>query len=296
MDNLIKTTDLTKHYGGFSLDHLSFTLPAGCVTGLVGSNGAGKTTTIKALMGLISLDGGTIELFDHPFDTHSPSKETVRAKSRIGFVFDSCDIVGDLQVRDAGSITRVSYRTYDDDCFEKYCALFSLDPKKKIKDLSRGMSMKLQIACALAHEPDLLILDEVTSGLDPLARNEVLDILRDYMLTENRGILISSHITSDLEKIADTIICLDKGRLIFDLPKDQITDTAGIAHCGSLDFEIMLSSGFFEPETLRFIQNPYEITVLVEDRYRFMQHFPSISCEKSSIDDYLNLILKGELK
>ena len=158
------------------------------------------------------------------------------------------------------------------------------------------MGMKLQLACALAHNPDLLILDEATAGLDPMARDEILDLLRDFMADESRGILISSHITTDLEKIADRVVCIDQGRIAFDVEKDLITDMAGVAHCRTAEFEDVRASDLFAPGELRWIRQPMSVDVLVPDRFAFAKRFPRIVCDRATIDDYLQLTLKGETR
>ncbi|HIS40959.1 MAG TPA: ABC transporter ATP-binding protein [Candidatus Aphodovivens avistercoris] len=295
MTDLVSARGLVKRYDGTAvLDNVSISVPAGCVTGFVGANGAGKTTTIRALMGLMRLDAGDVILFGEPFGPDASDACARRLKERIGIVFDTCPFVGDLPVKTAGTIMRASFPTsWKQGRFEDYLQRFGLEPKKRIKDLSRGMGMKLQLACALAHDPDLLILDEATAGLDPLARDEILDLLRDYLADERRGILISSHITTDLEKIADRVVCIDEGSIVFDLEKDQITDMAGIAHCRTAEFERVRESDLFAPGQLKAIRYPMSVDVLVPDRFAFAQRFPHIACDRATIDEYLQLVLKG---
>lgn len=189
-----------------------------------------------------------------------------------------------------------SYDSWSPADFEQRLAQFQLPKSKTVKDLSRGMSMKLSLACALAHDPDLLILDEATAGLDPLAREEALDILRGYMRDERHGILMSSHITSDLEKIADYIVCIDAGRIVFAVEKDTITDLAGIAHCRATDYERIAESGFFAPGELRSMRHPYGIDVLAPDRFAFAENFKNIAVDKADIDVYMGMMLKGEVR
>lgn len=295
MTDLVKARGLVKTYDGAAvLDDVSLTVSAGCVTGFIGANGAGKTTTIRALLGLMELDAGSVALFGEPFGAHADDQTAKRIKERIGVVFDTCPFIGDLPVRTAGAIMQTSFPLWDQRLFEQYLERFELDPKKRIKDLSRGMGMKLQLACALAHYPDLLILDEATAGLDPMARDGVLEILRDFMTDDRRAILISSHITTDLEKIADTIVCIDRGRIAFDVEKDAITDLAGVAHCRSAEFDRLRESDLADQGGARFLRNPHSVDVLVPDRFEFARRFPSIACDRATIDDYLQLTLKGE--
>lgn len=297
MTDLINAHGLTKRYNGIAvLDNVSLHVPSGCVTGLIGVNGAGKTTVIRALMGLMELDSGEVIAFGEPFGPHADDETAHRLKKRIGIVFDTCPFIGDLLVKTAGTLMRSSYPSWDRKRFADLLDRFALDPKKKIRDLSRGMGMKLQLACALAHDPDLLILDEATAGLDPMARDDILEILRDFMGDGSRGILISSHITTDLEKIADRIVCIDQGRIAFDMEKDEITDMAGIAHCREAEFESVRESNLIAPGKLRWIRRPMSVDVLVPDRFAFMRRFPAIVCDHATIDDYLQLTLKGETR
>ena len=295
MTDLINARGITKHYDGTAvLSEVSLNVPSGCVTGFIGVNGAGKTTTIRALMGLMELDAGEVIAFGEPFGPSVDDACARRLKERIGVVFDTCPFIGDLPVKTAGTLMKASFSAWKQGRFEDLLDRFGLDPKKKIKDLSRGMGMKLQLACALAHDPDLLILDEATAGLDPMARDEILDLLRDFMSDENRGILISSHITTDLEKIADRIVCIDQGRIAFDVEKDEITDLAGVARCRAAEFEDVRTSGLVESGELKWMRQPMSIDVLVPDRFAFAKRFPNIACDRATIDDYMQLILKGE--
>ena len=236
MNDLLRIRSLSKHYDGFDLRNVDLTVPAGSVVGFIGSNGAGKTTTIKAILGLIYPDAGSIELLGQNVGEHAGSKAIKDAKQRTGVVFDTCSFPEEMTVASVGKLMSYSYDSWSPADFEQRLAQFQLPKSKTVKDLSRGMSMKLSLACALAHDPDLLILDEATAGLDPLAREEALNILRGYMRDERHGILMSSHITSDLEKIADYIVCIDAGRIVFAVEKDTITDLAGIAHCRATDY------------------------------------------------------------
>lgn len=298
MADSILVSGLTKHYGDdFSLRGVSLRVPQGSVVGFVGANGAGKTTTIRAILGLMNADEGRVEVLGEPFGFASDVASCARVKERIGVVFDTCPYVGDLSVKTVGAVMAAAYPSWCAGLFEEYLRRFSLPQKKKVKDLSRGMGMKLQIACALSHEPELLILDEATAGLDPLARDEVLDILREYLAAdERRSMLLSSHITSDLDKIADRVVCIDAGRIVFDCDKDEICDMAGIARCRAAEFEQVIASNFADAGSLRFLRHAYGIDVLVPDRFAFMRRFSDIACDKATIDDYMQLVLKGDAR
>ncbi len=297
MSDLIRVEGLVKRYGDTTvLNNVSLRVPKGGITGFIGANGAGKTTTIRAILGLMPLDAGTVEVFGEPFGIDASQAANARIKSRIGVVLDTCPYIADLPVRTTGAIMKAAFRDWRQGKFEDYLARFGLSPAAKVKDLSRGMGMKLQLACALSHDPDLLILDEATAGLDPLARDEVLDILREFVSDDMHGILISSHITSDLDKIADTVACIDSGRIVFDLEKDAITDEMGLAKCRASQFEHIVASGFYEPGTMRHERREYGIDLLVPDRFAFARRFPEVACDRLTIDDFMQLTLKGDLR
>ncbi|OUO85802.1 ABC transporter [Gordonibacter urolithinfaciens] len=294
--DLLRICSLSKHYEGFDLKDVDLAVPAGSVVGFIGSNGAGKTTTIKSVLGLVFPDAGSIELFGQNVGEHASVKTVKQAKQRVGVVFDTCSFPEEMTLEGVGKLMSYSYDAWSSADFEQRLAQFGLPMGKRVSDLSRGMSMKLSLACALAHDPDLLILDEATAGLDPIARDEALDFLHDYMRDGRRGILMSSHITSDLEKIADYIVCIDAGRIVFSIEKDAITDVAGVAHCRAAEFDRIAESGFFAPGELRSIRHPYGIDVLAPDRFTFAVRFRDIALDKADIDSYMALMLKGEIR
>ena len=290
---LIEARGLTKHYDGFSLEGVDLAVGEGEVVGLVGQNGAGKSTTIKALLGLIGVDGG------EGFVLGTPSEDLARpagaaTKERVGVVFDTVSLPGHLRVSDVGRIYSCAYASWDAGGFSRLTRELGLAAEKAVKDLSRGMGMKLSLACALSHGPQVLILDEATAGLDPMARDEALERLRDFVAEPGHAILMSSHITSDLERIADRIVCMDAGRIVFDLPREAITDEAGIARCRAADLERVAASGIV-PE-LRYLRHDYGVDVLVPDRFAFAESFPDIPCDRMTIDDYMALTLKGGVR
>lgn len=292
---LIEAHGLTKHYENFSLDSVELSVNEGGVVGFVGQNGAGKSTTIKALLGLIEPDGGKSCILG------TPSSELTRSsgaatKEHIGVVFDSISLPEHLKLGEVERIYARAYASWDSHCFSNLIRELGLTNTKRVKDLSRGMGMKLSLACALAHHPQVLILDEATAGLDPMARDEALDRLRDFVTQPGHAILMSSHITSDLERIADRIVCIEAGKIIFNLEKDAITDAAGIARCRVADLEKIAASGIIPDEKLRYLRHDYGIDVLIYDRFAFAEHFPNIPCDRMSIDDYLSLTLKGGVR
>ena len=220
MENAIEVRNLCKRYPGFALEDVNFTLPSGCVLGLVGENGAGKSTIINLLMNAIRRDNGEVRVLGT--DPMDPC--FIRTKQEIGVVLDEAHFPELLTATDVGKMMQSCYANWDASLYRAYLARFDLPERKSFKDYSRGMRMKLAIAVALSHGARLLILDEATGGLDPMARDEMLDILNDFTREENHSILISSHIVSDLEKLCDTIAFLHKGRLLLWGDKDTLRE------------------------------------------------------------------------
>ena len=290
MSNLLEIRDANRQVSdSFSLRNANLSIGSGEIVGLVGANGAGKTTLIRAALGLLKLDSGYAALFGEPLTAEIPDPDARRLRSRVGVVFDTCPYPCELTVSQVGACIEPAFPTWDNTCFEALVDRFGLEPKKKVKSLSRGMGMKLQLACALSHNADLLILDEATAGLDPLARDELLDELRDYASNDDRGVLLSSHITSDLERIADRVVGIDAGSIIFDMPREQITDVVGIAHCTDDQAQRILAC----VDGARIAKREFSCDVLVPNRFEFSEAFPEVPCDRASIDDYLHFILKG---
>lgn len=292
MKHLIKIENLRKSYGDFRLDLSELYVEAGTIMGLIGSNGAGKTTTIKAMLRIINPEGGMIELLGC---SASNARQFTVAKSRVGVVFDTCPFPPDLTVKDVSLMGRAVYAQWNQTSFDDLAARFALSPKKQVIELSRGMGMKLQLAFAIAHDPELLILDEPTAGLDPMARLDVLDLLRS-LIDEKRAALISTHITSDLEKIADHVACIDAGRLVFSESIDVICDQAGLVTCRASELEELCAAEIFEAGELRVIHEPYSEKVLVPKRLKVAKAFPSLTCERASLETYMTFMLKGEAR
>lgn len=224
--NAIEIKDLCKFYPGFSLDHLTLTLPNGCIMGLVGENGAGKSTTIKLILNMIAKDSGSVTILGR--DHQDNLKLT---KEDIGVVLDEVGISECLTARQVGHIMKHTFRNWSESTYADYLKRLDIPEKKMFKEFSKGMKMKLGIAVALSHNAKLLILDEATSGLDPVVRDEVIDIFSEFTRNENHAILISSHIVSDLEKICDYIAFLHKGKLLLCEEKDILKEQYGIIHC-----------------------------------------------------------------
>ena len=220
MDNILEVNGLVKRYPAISLDSVSFSLPEGCVTGFIGTNGAGKTTTIRSILNLAHKDAGTIKIFG--LDAEEHEKEI---KDRIGIIMDGSYFYNDLSMRDMKSIIAPAYSKWSDADYQSYMDKFDLDPKQKISTLSSGMRMKYALVLALSHQAELLIMDEPTSGLDPLVRSQFLEIIKEYMKNGGKGVFFSTHITSDLDKIADMLILIHGGKIIFQRNKDDLLDT-----------------------------------------------------------------------
>ena len=223
-DNALELWHVSRRLGDFELRDVNLTLPKGCILGLVGENGAGKSTTIRLLTGELWPDSGTVSVLDA--EPGSPDFRSV--KERLGVVLDDAWFPEILNARQVGTMMAMTYESWDAELYESYLARFALPREKNFKDYSRGMRMKLAIAVALAHRPEVLLLDEATAGLDPIVRDEVLEIFNEFTREEDHSILISSHILSDLEKLCDYIAFLHQGRLLFCDEKDRLLEEYGI--------------------------------------------------------------------
>ena len=227
LTNAIEIRGLTKHYKGFSLENLNLDLPAGCVLGLVGENGAGKSTTIRLTMDALERDGGTVTVLG----VDNKSREFHAIKEDIGVVLDETFVPEILSAKQLGRIMAGSFKNWEQDTYEGWLKRLDLPEDKRFKDYSRGMTMKLGIAAALSHHPRLLLLDEATGGLDPMIREELLEVFADFAAEDGHAVLLSSHIVSDLERICDYIAFLHKGRLVLCEEKDVLLEKYGILKC-----------------------------------------------------------------
>lgn len=232
MEYALELKNVTKRYPDFMLDSVDLALPRGCIMGFVGENGAGKSTTIQLILDLIRRDGGQIAVLGQ-----DNQKGMEKIKHRLGVVLDESCFPESLNARDIQAILKNIYRNWDAARFEGLCRRFALPEGKAVKDYSRGMKMKLSIAAALSHGAELLILDEATSGLDPVVRDEILDVFLEFIQDERHSILVSSHIISDLEKICDYITLIHRGRILFSEPKDDLLDRYGILKCSERELE-----------------------------------------------------------
>lgn len=276
MSNAIEIRGLTKEYDDFKLDNIDITLPKGYIMGFIGENGAGKTTTIKAMLDLINIDGGQISILGETFDANRRQSSALR--EHVGVVLDHAGLPDSASAEDAERIMRSCYSTWDSTAFRGYMEKFGLPAKKKVKDYSRGMKMKLCIAIALSHGCKLLILDEATSGLDPVVRDEILDIFREFIQDEEHSVFISSHILSDLEKICDYITFIHEGRIIFSESKDELLEKYGILKCSEDELEAIESSA-----VIAYKKNEFGIEALVERE----KVNPSFIIDDAGIEDIM---------
>ena len=280
MNNVIEISSLRKQYKNFLLDNISFSVPGGFVCGFIGENGAGKTTTLKLILGMVMKDGGSIKLFGKPADD-------VSLKEDIGVLFEHPYYQEDWTPVDVEKSMRPFYKKWSSTAFHHYLERFSLDPKQKYKTMSRGMKMKLGMAVTLAHDAKLLLLDEPTSGLDPVGRDEMLEILRDYMVEEDRTIFFSTHITSDLEKIADYITYIKNGRIMYSGLKDELIEKYCLIRGGIGDLPQSKRKQVFG---LR--EYPGGIDAMIE--MKDIAGFPgSVITETVSLDDIMVRMSKG---
>lgn len=298
MKSAISVKNLTKRYKDFQLNNISFEIPEGSIVGFVGENGAGKSTTMKAVLGLMPVETGEIKLLGHEMKY---GDKAASFKEQIGVVFDECNFPIDLKVRNIRKIMQKVYRTWEDEKFESCLNKFHLPEDKKVRELSKGMKMKLSIAVALSHDSRLLLLDEATSGLDPVIRDEILDILREFVEDEGRTIFISSHITSDIEKVSDYIMMIHKGELLFQKNKDELLYKYGIVR-GSMEQINLIPDELIAGRT----DSEFGSSVLIKDKEAlldsdFMEKAKELDgnkpvIDRAGIEDILLYIVKAKEK
>ena len=282
--NALTISGLTKKYKEFTLSDISFEVPQGTIVGLIGENGAGKSTTLNAILGLIHKDRGEISILGSPIEELQPE-----VKENIGVVFDGTNFSEELTPKRLNKVLKGIYVSWDEDYFFSLLKKLSLPTAKKIKSFSKGMKAKLSIAVAFAHHPKLLILDEATSGLDPIVRDDILDMFLDFVQDEENSILVSSHITSDLEKVADYIVFIHEGRLIFSKPKDELLESYGIVKCGAAQFDAL-----DKQDIITYRKQDYEWQVLVADRRGAEKKYPKAMVIPATIDEIMLLYVRGE--
>ena len=286
MENILELQQVSKTFSKskFSLEHVSFNLPYGTIMGFVGENGAGKTTTIGCILNTVKKDSGKIKLFgEEMFDADTAMRE------KIGVVYDGNNFPVNWTAKQLAGIMAGFYTQWDNVLFQKYVENFNLPTNQKIRHYSRGMTMKLAIAAALSHHPQLLILDEATSGLDSIVRDEMLDVFLDFVQEENHSILLSSHITSDLEKVADYITFIHDGKLIATVSKNDLIYNYAIMRCKE--------SQFLELDTadiLAYRKRDLQIDVLVSDMKKAQKKYKNVVIDHVSVDEIFLMFVKGE--
>jgi ABC-2 type transport system ATP-binding protein len=284
MESILKINNLSKKYGEFSLENISFKLEPGYIMGFIGPNGAGKTTTIKLIMNLIQKDSGEVKIFDEDLMDHE-----VKIKDRIGFVYDQCNYYETFKIKDNVKLIAPFYSKWNWNTFDNYLKRFKLNPNQKLSQLSQGMKIKFQLAVALCHDADLLLMDEPTSGLDPVFRSEILEILKEYIEEGERSVLFSTHITTDLEKIADYVTFINDGQMVFSTDKDNILDQYAIVK-GGLD----LLNEEFKANLVGLRKNAFGFEGLTNKKDQMKNRFKeTIMIEKASLEDIMVYTVGG---
>lgn len=284
MNDILTVNGLNKSYGNFSLKDVTFSLPEGCITGFIGVNGAGKTTTLRTLLGLTSKMSGNIQFFGLDMD-----KNERQIKDRIGIVLDDGCFYDELSLAEMKSVISSAYTSWSEQDFKRYMDMFSLDPRQKINTLSKGMKMKYALALALSHNAELLIMDEPTSGLDPLIRSQLLKTLTEYMGNGGKGVFFSTHITSDLDKIADMLIMIDNGCIVFQEEKDTLLDTYRIVKGDSRSLSTDVRKLF-----LSISETDFGFTGITKQISEVRSYIPDVMVERPTIEDIMLGNIGGE--
>lgn len=285
MNKAIEIKNLVKRYDdNFQLGELNLDIPSGEIIGLIGENGAGKSTLIKSILDILRINKGEIKIFGKDIKNN----ETL-IKEDIGVVLDNTFFPEVLNAKDIDSVMKSIYKSWDSKLYYDYLKEFNIPVTSIIKKLSKGMRKKLEIATALAHHPKLLILDEPTSGLDPVVRNEVLDIFLKFIADDEHTILFSTHITSDLEHIADEIVFIDKGKVLINKTRDEILDNYGILKC-NLDEFIKIDKSDY----MAYKKNKYNYEILVSDRNKVSKKYKNMVVDKITLEDLMVLMIKGD--
>lgn len=276
-NNVIELKHVTKNYGDFVLEDVTFSIPEGSVCGFIGQNGAGKTTTINLILDIIRRDSGEIRMFGESIDADS-----ARLREDVGVVFDEMCFHEFMTGRDINIMMKNIYKNWDEQAFFDYMKKFSLPTKKKCGAFSRGMRMKLQIAVALSHHAKLLIMDEPTSGLDPIVRNEMIEIFREFVVEEDHTILLSSHITGDLEKLADEVVFINGGKIVLSGNKDEILEMHGVLKCKKDEVSRISPSLIVHKEL-----GTYGAEILVNDRHAAEKLYPDMVIEPAALEQIM---------
>lgn len=285
-ENAIEIKNLTKKYPGFTLDNISFNVPKGSIMGFIGQNGSGKTTTIRALLNIIKTDGGSINMLGMNL-----YEKEYEIKEQLAAVFDELPFYDGFTAKSLATMFEGLYGNWNKEQYYAYLERFRLPLKKPIGKFSKGMKMKLQIATALSHGAKLLIMDEATTGLDPVVRNEILDIFREYLANEDTSILMSSHITSDLDKIADSVTFIDNGKLLLTGYKDEILENHGICKCSKDDFKEVAAEDYISARI-----NDFGVDFLVSDKAACKQKYSGLLIENTNLEEIMLFYVNKEKK
>lgn len=282
--NSIVVKNVTKKFDDFMLDHISFTVPTGRIVGFIGENGAGKSTTINLILDQLKLDAGEIRIL-------GKQNHSYLHKENIGVVFDECKFHSVLNAKDIAQILSGSYKTWDMNLFEEYMKRLDVPLNKSIGQLSKGMKMKLSIICALSHRPQILILDEATTGLDPVVRDEILDIFLEFIQDEEHSILFSTHITSDIQKVADYVILIHNGKIIFEEKKDDLIYNYGIIRCKKSEFNTVSPDDY-----VCCRETNLSVECLIHDKVAAKKRYKNLIIDHASIEDIMLFYIKGGVK
>lgn len=280
-ENSILVKNLSKRFDGFLLDNISLNVPKGSITGFIGENGAGKSTTINLLLNEFKKDSGQVYIFG--------KEHTVpEIKEDIGVVFDECNFHDIFTVNDIEKILSGVYKRWDSSFFHYYIEQFEIPYGKRISSFSKGMRMKLSIICAMAHKPKLLMLDEATTGLDPVVRDEILDMFLDFIQDEECSVFFSSHITSDIQKVADYVVLIHRGKIIFEEKKDDLVYNYGIAKCGKGRFASVSPDDY-----IKYRETNLSIEFLVNNKEEIKHRYKNIVVDNASLEDIMLFYIKG---
>ena len=283
---VIELKNVKKDYGDFVLDNISFSVPTGSVCGFIGQNGAGKTTTIQIILDAIKRDGGEVYVFGKNID-----ESMAELKEDIGVVFDEMGFHDFLTPKQINTVMKNIYKNWDEDAFFGYLKKFSLPVKKECGKFSRGMRMKLQIATAMSHKAKLLIMDEPTSGLDPIVRNEIIQIFREFVIEEDHSILLSSHITTDLEKIADSVTFIDKGNILLSGNKDEIVESHGVIKCTNSQYKDIDPNDIISARLTDF-----GAEVMINNRQKSGKKYSGLTIDNTTLEEIMLFYVRRKTK
>ena len=282
--NNLEIINLNKKYSDFHLNKINLTVPKGKIIGFIGLNGSGKTTTIKAILNLISWDKGQIKIFNK-----KNTNLTKEDKEKIGIVLDDSFFAPMLNAKDINKIMQNFYHKWDAKLYFNYLKDFKIPLNRSLKDFSSGMKMKIKIICAISHNPKILILDEPTSGLDPVFRYDILELFAKFVSNNENSVLMTSHITSDLEHIADEIVFIHEGKIILDVDKQEVTEKYGLIELKKSDITKIKREDYFKS-----LEYKDEFLLLVQDKQEFTKKYPKILTRKPSLEEIMLLYIKGE--